>query len=143
MDIQEWSEESPTPFSPLHLALTAGATFVAQSFSGDPKHAAEIYVQAMQHPGFAMVNDFSPCVTYNKFNTYDWYRAHVEEIPADHNAADLNGAWELLNDFDRRGRLPLGVVYRHPRHKKAHTRLPLWPEELQEADIRPLLQMFR
>lgn len=143
MDIKEWSEESPPPFSPLRLALTAGATFVSQSFSGDPKHASEIYVQALQHKGFAMVNDFSPCVTYNKFNTYDWYREHGEEIPASHDPANLDAAWELLNDFDRRGRLPLGVVYRNPRSKKAVNRLPLWPEELQGADVRPLLQLFR
>lgn len=143
MDIKDWSEETPPPFSPLRLALTAGATFVAQSFSGDPKHGAEIYVEAMQHKGFAMVNDFSPCVTYNKFNTYDWYRERVESVPDDHDPADLNGAWELLNDFDRRGRLPLGVVYRNPRNKRTFKRAPRWPEELRDADIRPLLQLFR
>ena len=142
MDLQIFSEESPPPFSPLRLALTAGATFVAQSFSGDPKHAAEIYVQGLQHKGFAMVNDFSPCVTYNKFNTYDWYREHVEEIPADHNPEDINGAWDLLNDFDRRGRLPLGIIYRHPRNKKTFKRAPIWPQELQNADIKPLLRQF-
>ncbi len=143
MDIKEWSEETPTPFSPLRLALTAGATFVAQSFSGDPKHSADIYVEAIQHKGFSMVNDFSPCVTYNKFNTYDWYKEHVEHVPESHDPSDLNGAWELLNDFDRRNRLPLGVIYRHPRPKKAFGRLPFWPEELQGADPKPLLQLFR
>lgn len=142
MDIKEFSEESPPPFSPLRLALTAGATFVAQSFSGDPKHAAEIYVQALQHKGFAMVNDFSPCVTYNKFNTYDWYREHVEEIPAGHDPADINRAWDLLNDFDQRGRLPLGIVYRHPRNKKTFKRAPLWPQELADVDVKPLLREF-
>jgi len=142
MDLKDFSEESPPPFSPLRLALTAGATFVAQSFSGDPKHAAEIYVQGLQHKGFAMVNDFSPCVTYNKFNTYDWYREHVEEIPGDHNPEDINGAWDLLNDFDRRGRLPLGIIYRHPRNKKTFKRAPMWPQELQDADIKPLLREF-
>jgi 2-oxoglutarate ferredoxin oxidoreductase subunit beta len=97
----------------------------------------------MQHKGFAMVNDFSPCVTYNKFNTYDWYKEHVEEIPAGHDPSDQNGAWELLNDFDRREKLPLGIVYRSPRSKKAAKRLPIWTEELQQADVKPLLQMFR
>lgn len=143
IDKEYWPEESPPPFSPLRLALTAGGTFVAQSFSGDPKHSAEIYVHAMQHKGFALVNDFSPCVTYNKLNSYDWYRERVEEVPADHDAGDLNGAWELLNDFDRREKLPLGVIYRHPRNKMAAKRLPMWPKELQGADVKPLLQMFR
>ncbi len=143
MNIKEWSEETPTPFSPLRLALTAGATFVAQSFSGDPKHSAEIYVQGMQHAGFAMVNDFSPCVTYNKFNNYDWYKEHTEHVPDDYDPSDFNGAWDLLNDFDRRGRLPLGVVYRHPRAKKTFERLPLWPEDLANTDPKPMLQLFR
>ncbi len=143
MHSTEWSEETPIPFSPLRLALTAGATFVAQSFSGDPKHSADIYVQGVQHKGFSMVNDFSPCVTYNKFNTYDWYKEHVEHIPAGYDPSDLNGAWELLNDFDRRDRLPLGIVYRHPRPKKAFARLPIWPEELAGVDAKPMLQLFR
>jgi len=143
MDITQWSEESPPPLAALRLALTSGATFVAQSFSGDPKHAAEVYVRAMQHKGFAMVNDFSPCVTYNKFNTYDWYRAHVEEIPKDHDPTDINGAWDLLNEFDRKDRLPLGVVYQHPRNKKTFERVPIWPHELADADVRPLLNQFK
>jgi len=143
MDIHEWSEETPTPFSPLRLALTAGATFVAQTFSGEPKHSAEVYVQGIQHPGFAMVNDFSPCVTYNKFNTANWFKEHTELIPTSHDPSDLNGAWELLNDFESRGRLPLGVVYSHPRAKKTFSALPIWPEQLTGADPKPLLQLFR
>src|SRR3989441_4389515 len=137
------TEEHPPFLDPVKLALVCGATFIAQSFSGDPKHATQMYVEAVRHKGVAMVNDFSPCVTYNKFNTYDWYKAHVEEVPAGHNPSDPHAAWELLNDFDRRDRLPLGVIYRHPRQKKARARLPMWPEELQEADVQPLLEMFR
>jgi 2-oxoglutarate ferredoxin oxidoreductase subunit beta len=138
-----WSEESPPPFNPLRLALSAGATFVAQSFSGDPKHAADTYVQAMEHRGFAFVNDFSPCVTYNKFNTYDWFKEHVEHIPEGHDATDLGKAWDLLSDFERRGRLPLGVVYRNPRQKKTFKRLAMWPKELEGVDLEPMLRNFR
>jgi 2-oxoglutarate ferredoxin oxidoreductase subunit beta len=82
-------------------------------------------------------------VTYNKFNTYDWYRAHVEEIPKDHDPADLGAAWSLLSEFDRRDRLPLGVLYRNPRNKKVFEPLPVWPQELADADIRPLLNEFK
>ncbi|HEY3247365.1 MAG TPA: thiamine pyrophosphate-dependent enzyme [bacterium] len=136
-------EEDPPPFSPLRLALTAGATFVAQSFSGDPKHSAEIYVQGIQHKGFAFVNDFSPCVTYNKFNSYDWYREHVENVPAGHDPTDLHAAWALLDDFEQRDRLPLGVIYAHPRGKQPGKRLPIWDTELKDADIKPMLELFR
>ena len=142
-DQPEWSEEDPPPFSPLRLALSAGATFVAQSFSGDPKHAAEVYVEAMEHPGFAFVNDFSPCVTYNKFNTYEWFKERVEPVPADHDPSDLEAAWELLADFRRRGRSPLGVIYRNPRKRKIYKRVPIWPQELENIDLEPMLRAFR
>jgi 2-oxoglutarate ferredoxin oxidoreductase subunit beta len=140
---EEYTEEDPPFVDPMRLALVSGASFVAQSFSGDPKHAAEVYVEAIRHPGFAMVNDFSPCVTYNKFNTYDWYKAHVEDIPADHDPSSKTAAWALLDDFDKRGRLPLGLIYRAPNRKKAHQRLPIWDEELASADPEPLYKLFR
>ncbi|MDR7550080.1 MAG: thiamine pyrophosphate-dependent enzyme [Armatimonadota bacterium] len=143
MGIQEFSEEAPPFVDPMRLAIVSGATFVAQSFSGNPKHCAEIYAQALRHPGFAVVNDFSPCVTYNKFNSYDWYKEHVEDIPQDHDPSDRTAAWALLDDFDRRGRLPLGVIYRAPRRKQAHQRLPMWEEELTGADPEPLFRLFR
>ncbi|MBI4276836.1 MAG: 2-oxoacid:ferredoxin oxidoreductase subunit beta [Armatimonadetes bacterium] len=139
----EFSEESPPPVDPLRLALVSGATFAAQSFSGDPKHAAEVYIEAIKHPGFAMVNDFSPCVTYNKFNTYEWFREHGEHIPEGHDASDFKKAWALLDEFEARGKLPLGVVYRHPRAKKEAKRLPMWPEELKPVDLEPMIKAFR
>lgn len=140
---EEWSEESPPPFNPLRLALSAGATFVAQSFSGEPKHSADVYVEAFDHRGFAFVNDFSPCVTYNKFNTYEWFKEHVEHVADSHDPTDIHKAWELLNDFERRGRLPLGVIYRGPRKKKAFKRLAVWPDEMKDVDLEPMLRNFR
>ncbi len=139
----EYTEENPPFVDPLRLALTAGASFAAQSFSGDPKHCAEIYAQAIQHNGFAVINDFSPCVTYNKFNTYEWYKEHVEHIPDSHAPADKQAAWALLDEYDRKGRLPLGVIYQEVRHKKAHSRVPIWDEELAGADPEPMFALFR
>jgi 2-oxoglutarate ferredoxin oxidoreductase subunit beta len=137
------SEEHPPFLDPIRLALASGATFVAQSFSGDPKHATDTFVQAVRHRGFAMVNDFSPCVTYNKLNTYDWFRAHVEAIPADHDPSSQDAAWRLVRDFDRREKLPVGIVYRHPRARSEARRLPLWPRELAGIDVEPMLAGFR
>jgi 2-oxoglutarate/2-oxoacid ferredoxin oxidoreductase subunit beta len=136
-------EEHPPFIDPVKVALTCGATFIAQSFSGDPKHATAMYVEAMRHKGFAMVNDFSPCVTYNKFNTYDWFRAHCEAIPKDYDPSSEDAAWALIRDFERREKLPLGVIYHHPREKAAARRLPMWQPEIDPVDIAPLLQGLR
>jgi len=137
------SEEHPPFIDPTQIALTSGATFIAQSFSGDPKHTARMIVEAVQHRGFAVVNDFSPCVTYNKFNTYDWYRAHAEPIPAGHDPSSEDAAWELIRGFQRREKLPLGIIYRNPRAKDEAKRLPMWSRELARPDIEPLLEQLR
>jgi len=138
-----FSEEHPPFLDPVKLALTCGATFIAQTFSGDPKHATEMYVEGVRHKGFAMVNDFSPCVTYNKFNTYDWFRAHCEMVPKDHDPSSEDAAWELIRDFERRDKLPLGVIYRRPRAKAPAKRLPVWPSELEGIAVEPMLQGLR
>ncbi len=137
------SEEHPPFIDPVKLALTSGASFIAQSFSGDPKHATQMYVEAVRHKGFAMVNDFSPCVTYNKFNTYDWFRAHCEAVPNDHDPSSEDAAWDLVRDFERREKLPLGIIYRRPRERVPAKRLPMWPAELERIDLEPMLKGLR
>ncbi len=139
----EYTEEDPPFVDPLRLAITCGASMVAQSFSGDPKHSTETYIDAVKHPGFAVVNDFSPCVTYNKFNSYEWYKEHVEHLPDGYDPTDKSAAWQLLDDFDRRGKLPLGTIYRDVRRRKQHSRLPIWDEELASTDPTPMFQLFR
>lgn len=52
------------PFSPLAIALAAGANFVARGFALDVKPLAEIIVTAMRHPGFSFVEVLSPCITF-------------------------------------------------------------------------------
>ena len=63
-----------TPFNPLAVALSLGATFVARAFSGDVEQTKEIIKEALQHHGYALVDVFHPCVTFNKLNTFAWFR---------------------------------------------------------------------
>ena len=67
------------PLNPITLALAAGATFVARAFSGAPKHLVDLIKQAFEHKGFAFIDIFSPCVTYNHDNTYPWFPRAREE----------------------------------------------------------------
>ncbi|MDQ0243770.1 2-oxoglutarate ferredoxin oxidoreductase subunit beta [Bacillus fengqiuensis] len=66
--------------SPMELAVTSGATFVAQSFSTDLKDLTAIIEAGIKHKGFSFINVFSPCVTYNKVNTYDWFKEHLVSL---------------------------------------------------------------
>src|SRR5699024_11222280 len=65
------------PIQPIRTAMASGATFIAQSVSSDIKQLTAIIQEAMNHKGFSFVNVFSPCVTYNKVNTYDWFKDNL------------------------------------------------------------------
>ena len=64
------------------LAIELGATFVAQSFSGDKAQLVPLIKAAMSHQGFAFINVISPCVTFNNnagsTKSYDFVREHLE-----------------------------------------------------------------
>ena len=84
------------PVNPISLALAAGATFVARGFSGDQKHLTELIKQGIEHKGFSFLDVFSPCVTYNLDNTYQWYRPRVKRLEDDpaYDANDWTAAME-------------------------------------------------
>jgi 2-oxoglutarate/2-oxoacid ferredoxin oxidoreductase subunit beta len=84
------------PINPISLALAAGATFVARGFSGEQKHLTELIKEGIQHQGFSFLDVFSPCVTYNHDNTYQWFRPRVKKLEDDpsYDATDWTAAIE-------------------------------------------------
>ncbi len=64
------------------LAIELGATFVAQSFSGDKEQLIPLLKAGLRHSGFAFLNVISPCVTFNNnegsTKSYDYVREHIE-----------------------------------------------------------------
>ena len=69
------------PLEPCGFALLSGATYVARAFAGNIPDTTKIFVDALAHQGFALVEVLQPCVTYNKLNTYDWFRQRVKPLP--------------------------------------------------------------
>ena len=67
--------------NPIMLALSAGFTFIARSYSFDNRHLKDTIKRAIAHKGFALVDVLQPCPTYNDINTKDWYAG--EDRPKD------------------------------------------------------------
>lgn len=84
------------PINPISLALAAGCTFVARGFSGEQKHLTELIKLGIQHRGFSLLDVFSPCVTYNHDNTYQWFRPRVKKLEDDssYDSSDWIAAME-------------------------------------------------
>jgi 2-oxoglutarate ferredoxin oxidoreductase subunit beta len=103
------------PIDPLSLAISAGATYVARTFSGDVKQMAELVKGGVEHKGFALIDCLSPCVTYNKINTYDWFKERVYDLAKEgHDPSDMKAAFARAIEWPtvQRDRIPLGLFYR-------------------------------
>ncbi len=107
------------PVNPIGLALAEGATFVARGFAGDIAHLSELYKHALTHDGFALVDVYQPCVTWNKLNTFAWFRERVYKLEDEGwKTDDLSAALDLsLTTFHSltctpdECRVPIGVFY--------------------------------
>ncbi len=99
--------------NPLALALASGCGYIARGFSGDPKHLLKLYMDGIQYPGFALIDVFSPCVTFNKKNTYQWFRDHVYRLEdKGHDPSNFHGAMERAMEWGEK--IPIGLFYRKP-----------------------------
>ncbi len=97
-----------TPLNPPALALSAGASFIARGSYSEPALTKEIIKQAIAHTGFALVDIFQACVSFNKFNTHAWYKENTAIIDDDHDATNKITAFELAL---QEAPWLLGVIY--------------------------------
>ncbi len=99
--------------NPLALALASGCGYIARGFSGDPKHLLKLYMDGIQHQGFALIDVFSPCVTFNKQNTYQWYRDRVYRLEDNsHDPTNFHAAMDRALEWG--AKIPIGLFYRNP-----------------------------
>lgn len=136
------------PVNPLALFLASGGTFLAQGFSGDQKGLSALYQEAIEHPGFALVNTFSPCVTFNKIQTYQYYRDALVTIDGEkvkHDPTDKVQAMQRVID----GNIYNGLLYKEIR-PTPESQLPalqgidsLVGLDLDAPDFTPLLDEYR
>jgi len=121
------------PVNPLALAITQGATFVAQGFAGDARSLIEILKAAVTHKGFSLVNILQPCVTFNKVNTYQYYLKNTYKLAQDYDSGDKKEA--LVKSMEiHEERYPLGILYREEK--------PAYHENIPQLEV-PLIKRPR
>ena len=135
------------PFNPLAVAIALDASFVARVFVGFRDHTKEILKKAILHKGYSLVDIFQPCVTFNKINTYLWFREHTYLLETSHNPKDRAKAFQKAIETEK---LPLGIFYLNenkpvfeeqiPAYGKDPT--PLWKREVRgEAIVRQIQKL--
>jgi 2-oxoglutarate/2-oxoacid ferredoxin oxidoreductase subunit beta len=135
--------------SAMEMALTAGATFVAQSFSTNLKELTSLIEQGIQHEGFSLINVFSPCVTYNKVNTYDWFKENLTSL-ADVENYDPSNRMQAMQTLMEKNGLVTGLIYQNKEQKSyqelvhGYSETPLSQSDLKlpEEQFEKLLKEF-
>lgn len=119
-----------SPFNPVTLAVSQNAGFVARGFSGEIPHLTELIKEAVNHKGFSIVDILQPCVTFNKLNTYSWYKERVYKLDANHNPEDMMQALE--KGFEWGEKIPVGIIYKNSR--------PAFEEQISALKRGPLVR---
>ncbi len=101
------------PFNPVAVAVTMGAGFVARAFSGLEEHLSGLIQQAMAHRGFSLIDILQPCVSFNKVNTFNWYKSRCRELPPDYNPGNREAALKAAEEWGES--IPIGIIYRNER----------------------------
>jgi len=100
------------PVDPTWVALSCGATYVAQALSTSPKQVCELVLGGLRHRGVAFINVMSPCVTFHPGVNKDTLKAASCELPEGHDVTSRRAALHAL--IDAEGRYPLGLIYQDP-----------------------------
>jgi len=98
-----------TPLNPMLLAIALGCGFVARAFSGDQEQLKSLMIDAIRHKGYALIDILQPCVSFNKVNTYQWYKDRVYKLVEDYNPADKLTAIAKAMEWGEK--IPTGILY--------------------------------
>ncbi len=97
--------------NPIPLAIAGGATYVARGFTGQIRHLTELIKGGIQHKGFALIDTFSPCVTFNKDNTHEFFKQRTRKLEEQaHDPTDFLHAMERGYEWGEE--IPIGLFWK-------------------------------
>lgn len=136
------------PFNPISVAISLNASFVARAFSGDPDRTKDVIKAAISHKGYALVDIFQPCVTFNKVNTFKWFKERTYYLDDTHDPHDRKAAFSRAIETDK---LPLGLFYVNSEKTSFEASLapyrdgrePLYRRGVDTVALKALVDSFR
>jgi 2-oxoglutarate ferredoxin oxidoreductase subunit beta len=125
------------PFNPVSIAISLNASFVARAFSGDIDRTIEILKKAIMNKGYSLVDIFHPCISFNRMNTYKWYKENTYYLDDSHDSYNRIDAFKKAIESDK---LPLGIFYINDDNPTFEENLPIYknskePLYKRERDI--------
>ena len=121
------------PFNPIAVAVAMQASFVARGFTGMIDHLSELIQQGIAHRGLALVDVLQPCVSFNKVNTFAWYKKRCDTLAPAYDPTDWKTAMKVACKWG--DRIPIGIIYRNDRIPFEDHFPVLWQGPLVGRDV--------
>lgn len=135
------------PMMPLLLAISSNCGFVARGFAGDKEHLTFLIKEGILHKGFAFIEILQPCVSFNRVNTFQWYRSRVYKIDEEsqYDPHDRTVAFARAQEWGER--IPVGIIYRAARptlneQEPATREMALVKQTIDQAAIEGIFNDF-
>ncbi len=111
------------PFNPVAVAIAMNASFVARALASDKEQTSRIIEQAIEHRGYALVDIFQQCVSFNRINTLKWFRDNTYYLDDSYDPTNRNEAFKTTTS---EGKFALGVLYVNEGRKPFEDNLPAY-----------------
>jgi len=133
------------PFNPLAIAIAMHAGFVGRGYVGLEDDLVQLLVQAIHHRGFSLVDILQPCVSFNRVNTYQWYKDRCKPLPSSYDPTDWEAAIRLSQQWG--DEIPVGVIYRNSRppfedHIATLKKGPLVAQTVDRARLAKVIETY-
>ncbi len=138
------------PVNPIFVAIAMGASYVARGYSFDAMHLKKLIMEGIKHKGFALIDVFQPCTTYNKINTMAWYKDHLYKLEdSGHDPTDRSAAIAKTEEWG--DKIPIGLFFKdieRPTYEEStqafmNTKKPVVEHDISNIDISGLLRKFK
>ncbi|MCB4792275.1 MAG: thiamine pyrophosphate-dependent enzyme [Elusimicrobia bacterium] len=136
------------PFNPLAIAISLEAPFVARAFAGDTDKTKEIIKKAVLHKGYALVDILQPCVTFNKTNTFAWFKENTYYLE---DAYDPHNKVKAFERATEENKLPLGIFYINEKRTPFENSLavyknmkdPLYKRKVNKGELSKMIETLK
>jgi 2-oxoglutarate ferredoxin oxidoreductase subunit beta len=127
------------------VAIAMDAGFVARGFAGNVEQVSNLIQLGVRHKGFSLVEIFQPCVSFNKVNTFKWFKERCYELGDDYDPTDRRAAQEKADEWG--DQIPTGVLYRREKttfgdHFPILEQGPLARQEVNTEELRRIIEAY-
>lgn len=134
------------PERPLSLAVASDCSFVARGYVGEREHLKDLMIKAVRNKGFSILEILQPCVSFNKKNTFDWYKKRVYKLEDEpYDPHDRSQAFQKALEWG--DKIPIGIIFKSSRSTYEETsglenEEPLSRRERDEKNLEKLWEEF-